>query len=124
MPEPWTRDELVERVREVGEARYHDRHPFTQRMHAGRLGPDELRAWIENRFYYQRQIPVKDAYILARLPGREERRAWVGRILYHDGTRAGEGGLEAWLRLGEAAGIPRSRLEEGACVLPGVRAAV
>ncbi len=67
---------------------------------------------------------MKDALILARLPGREERRVWIGRILYHDGTRAGEGGLEAWLRLGEAADIPRSRLEEGACVLPGVRAAV
>jgi pyrroloquinoline-quinone synthase len=120
----WTRDELVERLRAVGEARYHDRHPFHQRMHQGLLSPDQLRAWIENRFHYQRQIPVKDALILARLPGREERRVWVGRILYHDGTRAGEGGLEAWLRLGEAAGIARSRLEAGDRVLPGVRAAV
>jgi len=123
-PEPWTRAELLGRFRAVAEAGYHDRHPFNQAMHQGLLGPEQLRAWIENRYYYQRQIPVKDALILARLPGREERRVWVRRILYHDGTRGDEGGLEAWLQLGEAAGIPRRRLEAGDGVLPAARDAV
>jgi pyrroloquinoline-quinone synthase len=93
-------------------------------MHEGLLAPEQVRAWILNRFYYQRQIPVKDALILARLPGREERRVWVRRILYHDGTRGDEGGLEAWFLLGEAAGIPRLRMAEGDGVLPDARAAV
>ncbi|TMC08192.1 MAG: pyrroloquinoline-quinone synthase PqqC [Chloroflexi bacterium] len=123
-PEPWTRAELLGQFRAVAEAGYHDRHPFNQAMHQGLLSPEQLRAWIENRYYYQRQIPVKDALILARLPGREERRVWVRRILYHDGTRGDEGGLEAWLQLGEAAGIPRRRLEAGAGVLPAARDAV
>src|SRR6266536_6091685 len=113
LPEPWTRAELLERLQAVAAARYHDRHPFNQRMHRGLLSPWQLRAWIENRYYYPRQIPVKDALILARLPGRDERRVWVRRIVYHDGVRGDEGGLEAWLQLGEAAGIPRGRLEAG-----------
>lgn len=122
--EPWTQDEFVARLRAVGASRYHDRHPFNQRMHRGLLTPEQLRAWIVNRFYYQLQIPVKDALILARLPGREERRVWVRRLLYHDGTLGDEGGLEGWLQLGDAAGLSRRRMVGCADVLPGARSAV
>lgn len=124
MTAPWTRTDFIARLRAVGEAKYHDKHPYNRRMHEGQLAPEQLRAWILNRFYYQRQIPVKDAFILARLPGREERRVWVRRILYHDGLQGDEGGLEAWFQLGLAAGISRRCMADGGGVLPGVRAAV
>ena len=41
--------------------------------------------------------------------------------LIHDGTRPGEGGIEAWLRLGEAVGLAREALLDERHVLPGVR---
>ncbi|MEU6257952.1 pyrroloquinoline-quinone synthase PqqC [Streptomyces sp. NPDC047043] len=112
------------RLRAVAAERYHDRHPFNLRMHRGELSPAELRRWIANRFHYQRHIPVKDALILAELDRPELRRSWLRRIQDHDGTADGEGGIERWLRLGEAAGLHRDELWDGSRVLPGVRLAV
>ncbi|WP_445026854.1 pyrroloquinoline-quinone synthase PqqC [Streptomyces sp. SAS_270] len=121
---PWGTDEFTERLRAVAEERYHDRHPFNIRMHQGELTPAELRRWIANRFHYQRHIPVKDALILAKFDDPALRRSWLRRIRDHDGTREGEGGIERWLRLGEAAGLGRPELRDASRVLPGVRLAV
>ncbi|MEU3922426.1 pyrroloquinoline-quinone synthase PqqC [Streptomyces sp. NPDC029004] len=122
--ELWSPEEFTARLRAVPAERYHDRHPFNLRMHEGALRPDELRRWILNRFHYQRHIPVKDALILAKFDDSSLRRSWLRRIQDHDGPVEGEGGIERWLRLGEAAGIDRERLRSGAEVLPGVRLAV
>ncbi len=124
MDEPWAPQEFVRRLREVGERKYHDKHPFNLRMHRGELSENQLRGWIRNRFYYQRNIPVKDALILSKLPSREDRRKWLQRIVDHDGRNGNEGGIEAWLRLGEAAGLTREEMMDEQGVLPGVRFAV
>ena len=121
---PWPRDELVRRLRAVGEARYHNLHPFNQRMHAGELSRAEMQRWVANRFCYQLAIPIKDAAILSNCPEPEVRRHWIQRIIDHDGRETGEGGIEAWLRLGEAMEVPREILLSGRWVLPGVRFAV
>jgi len=63
-------------------------------MDAGELTRDELQRWVANRFYYQRCIPLKDAAILANCPEVEVRRVWIQRILDHDGTTEGGGGIE------------------------------
>ena len=120
---PWTADELVEQLRAQG-ARYHNLHPFHVRMDAGELTRDELQRWVANRFYYQRCIPLKDAAILSNCPVIEVRREWINRIIDHDGPSAGAGGIESWLRLGEALGVPREELESERRVLPAVRYAV
>ncbi|WP_425826552.1 pyrroloquinoline-quinone synthase PqqC [Streptomyces fractus] len=121
---PWSAEELEERLRHLATSRYHDRHPFNQRMHRGDLSPDELRTWVANRFYYQCHIPIKDAFILGKLPSPAHRRSWIRRIQDHDGTTDAEGGIERWLRLGEAVGLDRSELTEHRRLLPGVRLAV
>ena len=74
-------------------------------MDAGELTREELQRWVANRFYYQRCIPLKDAAILSNCPEVEVRREWIQRIIDHDGTAAGTGGIESWLRLGEALGV-------------------
>lgn len=122
--ELWSQEEFTARLRAVPAERYHDRHPFNVRMHEGALTPAELRRWILNRFHYQRHIPVKDSLILAKFDDSALRRSWLRRIQDHDGVVDGEGGIERWLRLGEAAGIDRTRLQSGDEVLPGVRLAV
>ncbi|WP_407645505.1 pyrroloquinoline-quinone synthase PqqC [Amycolatopsis alkalitolerans] len=104
--------------------RYHDHHPFHVAMNEGRLSPPQIRGWVANRFYYQQNIPRKDAAILSNCPDREVRRRWIRRIVDHDGTVGGEGGIEAWLRLGEAVGLAREEVEDGRHVVPGVRFAV
>ena len=82
----WDRETFVENLRAIGVRGYHDKHPFHVMMNEGRLSPRALRGWVANRFYYQRNIPIKDAAILANCPVREVRRAWIYRILDHDGT--------------------------------------
>lgn len=121
---PWPRDEFVRKLRGVLERRYHHLHPFNQRMHRGELSPEELRLWVANRFYYQANIPIKDAAILSNCPEPEVRRQWIQRILDHDGHGAKEGGIEAWLRLGEAMGVSREAMLSHRQLLPGVRFAV
>jgi pyrroloquinoline-quinone synthase len=120
---PWPPEEFVARLRAQG-SRYHNLHPFHVRMDAGELTRDELQRWVANRFYYQRCIPRKDAAILSNCPDIEVRRQWINRIIDHDGTSAGTGGIESWLRLGEALGVPRAELLSERRVLPPVRYAV
>jgi len=107
----------------IGEERYHHRHPFNQRMHEGRLSRRALESWVANRYYYQTRIPIKDGMILTKSSEAAFRREWVQRIHDHDGERPGEGGLELWLRLAEAVGLERERVEALEDVLPGVRRA-
>ena len=102
MSAPWSESTFEEHLRDVLARRYHHIHPFNRRMHEGRLSPEQIRGWIANRFYYQENLPRKDASILANCPDREVRRRWVQRILDHDGMGDAEGGIEAWLRLAEA----------------------
>ena len=120
---PWTVEELSARLY-AQKSRYHDLHPFHQRMNEGLLNPTEIRLWAANRFYYQRSIPLKDAAILSNCSDREIRREWIERIIDHDGRGEDKGGIEAWLRLGEAVGITRAELLDERYVLPGVRYAV
>lgn len=121
--EAWSRDEFEAQLRARG-AGYHIHHPFNVRMHEGLLNPDQIRGWVANRFYYQVNIPQKDGAIIANCPDRATRRRWVRRILDHDGWGDNEGGIEAWVRLGEAVGLTRDALWSQRHVAPGVRFAV
>ena len=120
---PWTRERFEHELRAKGD-RYHIHHPFHVAMNGGRCTREQVQGWVLNRFYYQVSIPIKDAAILANMPDREHRRRWIQRILDHDGARGSEGGIEAWLRLGEAVGLAREEIVSLEHVLPGVRFAV
>ncbi|MDN4055334.1 pyrroloquinoline-quinone synthase PqqC [Massilia sp. YIM B02763] len=120
---PWNREEFEAQLRARG-AGYHIHHPFNVRMNEGLLRPEQIRGWVANRFYYQINIPRKDGAIIANCPDRETRRKWVRRILDHDGMGEDEGGIEAWVRLGEAVGLDRDELWSQRHVVPGVRFAV
>jgi pyrroloquinoline-quinone synthase len=119
-----TAEELKARLLEVGRERYHHRHPFHLLMHEGKLTRGQLQAWALNRYYYQSQIPVKDAIILSRSDDPAFRRAWRKRILDHDGVDGQPGGIEKWIRLAEATGLEPERVIAGREILPGVRYAV
>jgi pyrroloquinoline-quinone synthase len=93
-------------------------------MASGAATAAQIRGWVANRFYYQINIPIKDAAILANCPDRAVRRAWVQRILDHDGYGDDPGGIESWLRLAQAVGLSRDKTESLDEVLPGVRFAV
>lgn len=127
--EPWSREEFERRLR-AKSAFYHSHHPFNIAMNSGQCSPEQIRGWVANRFYYQTTIPLKDAAIMANCSDRSVRRLWVQRILDHDGRWDSsshtdeDGGIEAWLRLGEACGLSREEMLDQRHLLPGVRFAV
>ncbi len=115
--------ELEAALRQVGEERYHHRHPFHLLMHEGKLSRGQMQAWALNRYYYQSIIPIKDAIILSRSEDPKFRRAWRKRIIDHDGD--GEaGGIQKWLKLAEATGLDANRVACGHEILPATRFAV
>ena len=114
---------LVDRLRSQAE-RYHAAHPFHVRMNDGELSRGQIEGWVANRFAYQEAIPIKDAAILSNCPDVAVRRRWIRRITDHDGHDGEEGGIEAWVRLGEACGVPREEMLDHRHVVPGVRFAV
>ena len=120
---PLSRDEFEARLRAKG-GLYHIHHPYHRAMYAGELNRRQIQGWVANRFYYQIQIPVKDAAIMANCPEREVRQHWIQRILDHDGHEGDTGGIEAWLQLAEAVGLQREEVVDLRHVLPGVRFAV
>ncbi|MBV8070096.1 MAG: pyrroloquinoline-quinone synthase PqqC [Acidobacteriaceae bacterium] len=117
-------EELKRKLLEIGPERYHHKHPFHLLMHEGKLTRAQLQAWALNRYYYQSRIPVKDAIVLSRSTDASFRRAWLKRILDHDGAGDHPGGIEKWIRLAEATGLKREEVISERNVLPGVRYAV
>ncbi len=119
----WSAAEFEKRIRALGD-RYHIHHPFQQAMARGELSREQMQGWVANRYYYQISIPIKDAALLSNCPDQAVRRRWIQRILDHDVSADGGGGIEAWIRLGEACGLSRETMESQDRVLPGVRFAV
>ena len=121
---PLSEADFIAGFHTIGAERYHHKHPFHLRMHDGQLTRGQLQAWALNRYYYQSRIPIKDAAILARTEDPDFRRAWRKRILDHDGDGTRTGGIEKWLRLVEATGLPRAAATGGEGILPATRYAV
>jgi pyrroloquinoline-quinone synthase len=120
LTEPLAPEDLASALRALSGS-YYANHPFHSLMHEGRLTKRQLQGWVANRLAYQRAIPRKDAAILSSCPDPDVRREWLLRIIDHDGTEPRTGGIEKWIRLGEALGVPREEMEDERHVLPGVR---
>ena len=120
LTQPLGSDDLANALRSFSGS-YYANHPFHHLMHEGRLTKRQLQGWVANRLAYQRAIPRKDAAILSNCPEPDVRRMWLQRIIDHDGARPGSGGIEMWVRLGEALGVPHDEMEDERHVLPGVR---
>lgn len=121
---PLTEVEFTAALRAMSH-RYWGTHPFHHRLHGGDLTESELKLWAANRWYYQCMLPQKDAAIIGNCPILDIRRAWLPRIVYHDGPAdGGDSGRERWLRLCEAVGLTRAEVLDERHVVPGVRFAV
>ena len=119
-----SRTKLEAVLREVGSARYHNRHPFHHRMTAGELSKVEMQAWALNRYCYQAVIPRKDAMILARAGDPAFRAAWRKRIEDHDGEDGRSGGIARWLHLVTSLGLDADAVMGQMLALPATRFAV
>ncbi|WP_413206597.1 pyrroloquinoline-quinone synthase PqqC [Rhodospirillum sp. A1_3_36] len=121
---PQSREDFEGRLRQIGVDRYHDKHPFHKRLHSGGATPDQVRAWVLNRYIYQSHIPMKDAAFMSRCEDPDLRRAWRSRIEDHDGGVEEGGGIRRWLKLAEAVGLDPDYVASCKGALPATRFAV
>jgi coenzyme PQQ biosynthesis protein C len=112
---------LEKRLRRIGAERYHDKHPFHALMRDGKLNKGQVQAWALNRYYYQSRIPIKDSALMSRLTDLETRRIWSQRVLDHDGSHEGQGGIRKWLHLCERLGLDRDFVVSEEGILPATR---
>lgn len=115
---------MEDRLREIGEKRYHNLHPFHHLLHGGTLSKGQVQAWALNRYYYQSSIPLKDAVVISRFRDRATRVEWRHRLEDHDGSLGDEGGIDRWLMLTDGLGLDRAYVESTAGILPATRFAV
>lgn len=118
------RRSFEQKLRAIGDQRYHDKHPFHHLLHGGGCSSQQVRAWVINRYYYQSRIPLKDAAFLSRCEDPDLRRAWRSRIEAHDGGVTDGGGIRRWLKLAEAVGLDPDFVASCNGVLPATRFAV
>jgi pyrroloquinoline-quinone synthase len=111
-------------LREVGAARYHNRHPFHHQMMSGALTKAQMQAWALNRYCYQSVIPRKDAMIIARSENPEFRAEWRKRVEDHDGSDGWSGGIARWLKLATGLGLDADLVKSEKLALPATRFAV
>ena len=116
-------EEFIAELRAQG-TRYHNLHPFHRRMDAGELTRDGAPALGHESLLLPEVHSAEGRGDHVELPrGRGPARvdpADHRPRRYSEGT----GGIESWLRLGEALGVSREELESERGVLPGVRYAV
>ena len=119
-----TAEELEASLRDIGARRYHRLHPFHKLLHGGVCTKGQVQAWALNRYYYQAMIPIKDASLIARCEDQATRREWRSRLVDHDGSREGEGGIARWLKLTDGLGLDRDYVTSLRGLLPATRFAV
>jgi pyrroloquinoline-quinone synthase len=117
-------EELEQELRAIGAKQYHDKHPFHELLHGGKLNRGQVQAWALNRYCYQSAVPRKDAALMSRCHDRQLRRDWIHRIMDHDGYGEEEGGIERWLVLTDGLGLDRDYVTSMKGALPATRFAV
>jgi coenzyme PQQ biosynthesis protein C len=119
-----TAEQLEARLRQIGRERYHSNHPFHKLLHGGKLSRGQVQAWALNRYYYQSRIPMKDAALMSRIADPALRREWSQRVIDHDGTREGQGGIARWLNMCIDLGLDRDYVTSEEGILAGTKFAV
>ena len=97
---PLAGPEFVEWLRREGASRYHDSHPVHVLMHEGKLTELNCRSGRQSLLLSNTHSHQGCDHRLQIGRSRFPPRMWIRRVHDHDGERAGEGGLELWLRLG------------------------
>ena len=115
---PWDRPAFERRLREKGRA-YHDKHPFHLAMKRVLTQTRSAAGWptgsITSGTSPSRTRPSYRTAQTTRCAGDGSAHPHPRR------RRPGEGGIEAWLRLGEAVGLARESMMDEQRVVPGVR---
>ena len=62
---PLSRSKFLALIKNEATKRYPDRHPFNTLLYEGKLNKTQIHGWINNWFYYQNMIPLKDGAVIS-----------------------------------------------------------
>lgn len=102
-------------------------HPWDALFRDGKCTKEQLQGWAKERYYFTRQVPIKEYSILYNCPHTEVRRLWLPKAIEEEGEdligRAGKPHPEYWLDLCQALGLDREFIKNSE-PLYGVKFAV
>jgi pyrroloquinoline-quinone synthase len=102
-------------------------HPWDLLFREGKCSREQLQGWAKERYYFVRQVPIKEYAILHNCPHPEVRRVWLTKAIEEEGEdligREHGPHPEYWLKLCAALGLPRDTVTHSE-PLAGVKFAV
>ena len=86
-------------------------HPWEELFRGGRCTKEQLQGWAKDRFYFAKNVPIKEYGILYNCPYPEVRRLWLTKVIEEEGEdligKEHAPHPEYWLKLCEALGLSK-----------------
>jgi pyrroloquinoline-quinone synthase len=86
-------------------------HPWDTLFREGQCSKQQLQGWAKERYYFTRQVPIKEYSILYNCPYPEVRRMWLPKAIEEEGEdligKPGKAHPEYWLDVCEGLGLSR-----------------
>lgn len=86
-------------------------HPWDSLFRAGKCTREQLQGWAKERYYFTRQVPIKEYSILYNCPHTDVRRMWLPKAIEEEGEdligKPGKPHPEYWLDVCEGLGMNR-----------------
>jgi pyrroloquinoline-quinone synthase len=105
-------DDFIQTFFEVNKTD-HDRppHPWETLFREGKCTKEQLQGWAKERYYFTKQVPIKEYSILYNCPYPEVRRLWLPKAIEEEGEdligKPGKPHPEYWLDVCEGLGLER-----------------
>ena len=97
---------------------FSQKHKLEVLLDNGTVSKELLQSWLIQRYQFELTMVKKDLIILEKCPDRQFRQGWIQRVIDADSVG---GGLDGWVKLGNAAGVDVTDVSK---VLPGVKFAL
>jgi len=86
-------------------------HPWEKLFRAGKCSREQLHGWAKERYYFTKQVPVKEYSILYNCPHPNVRRMWLPKAIEEEGEdligKPGKPHPEYWLDVCNGLGMDR-----------------
>jgi pyrroloquinoline-quinone synthase len=110
-------DEFIETFFAVNQKDQQRRaHPWDTLFREGQCSKAQLQGWAKERYYFTRQVPIKEYSILYNCPYPEVRRLWLPKAIEEEGEdligKPGKAHPEYWLDVCEGLGLSREYVKK------------
>ena len=91
-------------------------HPWETLFREGKCTREQLQGWAKERYYFTKQVPIKEYAILYNCPHTDVRRRWLPKAIEEEGEdligKSGKPHPEYWLDVCEGLGLNRELVKD------------